>query len=111
MSGLAFVAVVGSSDHFRPVLESLRAWLVVVVSLALLVGGCGSSDDPESSFEATLKVHNDLTAIFTEELRAEPASATANFAESEVCDGLFGLVDAGSDRALRLHSTWTVDQD
>ena len=107
MLGLAFVAVPGSSKHLRSVPNSPRALLLAVAAFAVLAGGCGG--DPESSFETTAEVHNDLTAIFTKELGEEPDAVTATLTNSAGrCNGLFRASDK---RALLLEATWTLDRD
>ncbi len=80
---------------------------MAVAATALLLGGCGR--DSESSFQTTAEVHNDLTAIFTQELGEEPASVTVALSNlGGRCDGLFG---SSGNEALELHSTWSPDQD
>ncbi|MDJ0498831.1 MAG: hypothetical protein QNJ89_13440 [Acidimicrobiia bacterium] len=81
--------------------------LGAVAAIAVLLGGCGG--DPESSFQTTVEVHSDLTAIFTQELGEEETSVTASLSNrGGRCDGLFG---SSNNKALELHSTWSPDQD
>ncbi len=97
----------GVSARRRPPRKSPRALLVAIAATAVLLGGCGG--DPESSFQITVEVHNDLTVIFTQELGEQPTAVTAAISNrGGRCDGLFGSSD---NKALELHPTWSPDED